>query len=132
MNLVLRFVLVAGGLFFALMGIGFLLNPAVSAVSFGLEAADAAGLAALRADMTAFFVVAGGSMIWGGWRRNGDVLLVPAALFAIALLGRIVSMMADGTVEGFWLPMLVEAVTTTLCLVGSRVLPHRDLAEIRG
>ena len=62
------------------------------------------------------------------WRkresRNGDVLLVPAGLFGIALLGRIVSVAADGTEPGFWLPMAVEAITVVVLLVASRVLPH--------
>lgn len=128
MMMILRLLLVAGGGAFVLIGIGFLLDPANSAAGFGLEAVDASGMAALRADMTAFFVLGGGCMIWGGWRRNGDALLVPAALFSIALLGRCVSVLADGTVAGFWLPMMIEAVVAVLCLVASRVLPHRDLA----
>ena len=126
MRFIVTALLILGGMVFTGIGIGFLLNPASSAIGFGLEAIDASGLAALRADFTAFFVLAGVCMIWGGWRRNGDVLLVPAALFAIALLGRIVSMAGDGTVEGFWMPMLVEAGSVVLCVIGNRVLPHRD------
>ena len=127
MRLVLTAILVLGGLFFIFTGTGFLLDPATAGIGFGLEAVDASGLAAMRADMTAFFWLAGFAMVWGGWRRNGDVLLIPAALMLIALFGRIVSMVADGTVEGFWMPMLVESVTAVICLFGSRVLPHRDL-----
>ena len=126
MRFILTALLILAGMVFTGIGIGFLLNPANSAVGFGLEAIDPSGLAALRADFTAFFVVAGVCMIWGGWRRNGDVLLIPAALFAIAITGRIVSIVGDGTVEGFWLPMLVEAASVALCLVGNRLLPHRD------
>lgn len=132
MNLILRLALIVGGMVFTGVGVGFLLDPANSAVGFGLEAIDPSGLAALRADFTAFFVLSGLCMIWGGWRRNGDVLLVPAALYAIALFGRIVSVAGDGTVEGFWMPMLIEAVTVVLCLIGSRVLPHHDLTEAEG
>ena len=53
-------------------------------------------------------------------------MLIPALLFGIALLGRCVSAIADGTVEGFWLPMLIEGATVVLCLVASRVLPDRE------
>jgi hypothetical protein len=31
-------------------------------------------------------------MIWGAWKRNGELLLVPAALFGIAFAGRAVSL----------------------------------------
>ena len=121
----LRLLLILGGGAFVLIGCSFLFDPAVAGIGFGIEPLDPAGLAALRADFTAFFAIAGGAMIWGGWRGRGDVLLVPALLFGIALLGRTISIFADGTVAGFWLPMLIEAGTATLCLVASRVLPHR-------
>ena len=130
MAMILRLLLIAGGVFYALIGLSFLFDPAVTAVGFGIEALDPVGLAAVRADFTAFFAVAGGAMVWGGWRRQGDVLLVPAVLFGIALLGRTVSIFADGTVAGFWLPMLIEAATATLCLVASRALPHRDIPPV--
>jgi hypothetical protein len=64
-------------------------------------------------------------MIWGAWKRNGDLLLAPAAIFGIALLGRFVSLIVDGAYPQFWSPMLVEAAAVLLSLVGSRVLPHR-------
>lgn len=125
MRLVLTGLIFAGGLMYLLLGIGFLVDPASSGVDFGLTSKGAHGLATMRADMTAFFVVAAGSMVIGAWRRNGDLLLVAAALFAIALLGRIVSLFVDGTWDGFAFPMLVEAVTVIILLIANRVLPHR-------
>lgn len=124
MILVLRALLFVGGLFFVAMGIGFLLTPVGSAAGFGLAPQGVMGLATIRADMTAFFVVAGGCLIWGGWSRKGDPLLVSAALMAIALVGRIVTLMTDGPYQGFWQPMLVEAVIVVIALIGSRMLPH--------
>lgn len=130
MQLILRLALIVGGMVFTGIGLGFLLDPANSAAGFGLEAVDPSGLAALRADFTAFFVLSGGCMIWGGWRRNGDVLLVPAALYAIALFGRIVSVAGDGTVAGFWLPMLVEAGTIAVNAAGFAMFGRRRRATI--
>lgn len=124
MVLVLRALLFIGGLFFAGVGIGFLLTPVSSAAGFGLAPQGVMGLATLRADMTAFFIVAGGCLIWGGWSRKGDPLLVSAALMAIALVGRIVTLASDGDYEGFWQPMMIEAVTAIIALIGSRMLPH--------
>lgn len=125
MRLILTALIFVGGLFFLITGIGFLIDPATNAEGFGIKALSSTGLAAIRADMTAFFVVAAVCMIGGAWYRNGTILLVPAALFGIALLGRTISIFADGTTEGFWLPMAVEATCVIVLLIASRVLPHR-------
>ena len=125
MRLILTALIFVEGLFFLVMGANFLIMPSSAVTSFALSPNGPAGLAVLRADFPALFFVGGGAMIWGAWKRNGDLLLVPAAIFGIALFGRLVSVFADGTTAGFWLPMLVEAVAVLLSLIGSRVLPHR-------
>lgn len=125
MRLVLTALIFVMGLFFLMMGVNFLAMPLSAAAGFGLSPVGTAGLAALRADFPAFFFVGGGAMIFGAWKRDGDLLLVPAALFGIALLGRCISAIADGTETAFWLPMMVEASAVILSLLGSRVLPHR-------
>ncbi len=127
MWIMLRAVLLLGGIFYVLLGIGFLVNPVSSGTDFGLLPQGTMGLATIRADMTAFFVVAGGCLIWGAWARKGDPLLVTATLMAIALIGRFVTLIADGPHDGFWTPMLVEAITISLALLGSRLLPHTAL-----
>ena len=125
MRLILTALIFVEGLFFLVMGLNFLVMPASAVASFALTPDGPGGLAVLRADFPALFFVGGGAMIWGAWKRNGDLLLVPAAIFGIALFGRLVSVFADGTVPGFWVPMLVEAAAVLLSLIGSRVLPHR-------
>lgn len=95
-----------------------------------LDPVGPGGLAVLRADMTAFFVVAGGCQLWGGWRRNGDLLLVPALLFGIAFTGRAISATLDGTAPGFAMPMAVEALQVVLAIAAWRVLPHHKISEI--
>ena len=129
----MRFVLTAlamiGGIVFTLVGLGFLFEPESTGAGFSLVPNGAPGLAVLRADMTAFFVVGGVCMIWGAWKRNGELLLVPAALFGIAFAGRLVSAIVDGATPGFWLPMLIEAATVAVNLLGSRYLPHEAVGE---
>lgn len=127
MALVLRALLFVGGLFFVLMGIGFLLDPVGSGADFGIAPQGTLGLASMRADMTAFFVVAGGCMIWGGWARKGDPLLVTAALMAIAIIGRLYTLILNGPHDEWFVPIIVEAVTVILALLGSRMLPHTAL-----
>ena len=129
MRIVLTALIFVGGLFFLVTGLGFLIDPINSGESFGLRPIDAYGLSTMRADMTAFFVVGGVCMIWGAWRRNGELLLVPAALFGIAFAGRLVSAIVDGATPGFWLPMLIEAATVAVNLLGSRYLPHEAVGE---
>lgn len=125
MRLILTAVIFVLGLLFVVQGFNFMILPAGAAPGFGLAPNGAAGLAVLRADFPAFFLVGGGALIWGAWKRNGDILLIPALLFGIAFFGRCVSIFADGVYEGFWFPMAVEASTVILSLIGSRVLPHR-------
>lgn len=125
MRLILTALIFAEGLLFLVLGLSFLATPQSAAVGFGLAADGPAGLAVLRADFPALFFVGGGAMIWGAWKRNGDLLLVPAAIFGIALLGRCVSLVADGAYPQFWFPMLVEAAAVLLSLIASRMLPHR-------
>lgn len=125
MRVLLTGLIFAGGLLFLFMGFGFLLDPVASGTDFGLTASGAQGLATMRADMTAFFVVGAVCMMVGAWRRNGDLLLVPAGLFGLALLGRCVGLMVDGPWDGYWMPMLVEGAMVILLLIASRVLPHR-------
>lgn len=125
MRLILTALIFAQGLLFIVLGLQFLIMPAEVAPDFGLAAQGPQGLAVLRADFPALFFVGGGAMIWGAWKRNGDLLLIPALLFGIALFGRCVSVAVDGIAPGFWTPMAVEAVAVLLTLTASRVLPHR-------
>jgi hypothetical protein len=129
----MRFVLTAlamiGGIVFVLVGLGFFFQPQSTGAGFGLLANGVPGIAVMRADMTAFFVVGGGCMIWGAWKRNGELLLVPAALFGVAFAGRLVTVVADGATPQFWLPMLVEGATVIVTWLASRHLPHQAVGE---
>lgn len=76
MRLVLTALIFGAGLLFFLIGFNFLLMPAEAGAGFGLSPNGTAGLAVLRADFPAFFIVGAACMIWGAWKRNGDLLLV--------------------------------------------------------
>ena len=132
MRLILTALIFLVGLFDLFLGLGFLISPESSGINFGLTPNGPMGLAVLRADFTAFFCVSAACMMWGAWRRNGDLLLVPAALFGTAFIGRAVSAAADGTVPGFWVPMAVEAFHVILLFAAWRVLPHHKIEEIAG
>ncbi|WP_271439962.1 DUF4345 family protein [Pontixanthobacter luteolus] len=124
MRLILTALLFVGGLFFVVTGADFLIRPEDAAAGFGMAATTKTGLAAIRGDMTAFFLITGLSMLIGAWRRNGDILLIPAFMLGCALLGRFITLLVNGADDGFFLPMIVEGVFVILSLLGSRILPH--------
>ena len=120
------------GMFNLFLAVSFLYDPAGMGASFGLTPNGPLGTAVLRADFTAFFAVIGLCMLRGAWKRNGDVLLVPAALFGIAFCGRAVTGLLDGTQIGFFQPMVFEAAQFLLLVVGWRVVPHHAIDELTG
>ena len=126
MALVFRGLLLLAGLFFVLMGTGFMIDPATSGAQFGMLPDGNQGLSSMRADMTAFFWVGGGIMAWSAWRRSAVLLPAAGALFAIAFIGRLVTVLFDGTYDGWPAPMAIEAVTVALCAIG-----YRQFAKFR-
>jgi hypothetical protein len=132
----MRFVLTALifiiGLFDLLMAASFLLTPLTAGQSLGVVpfAGVGAGLSTIRGDFTSFFGVAGFAMLWGAWRRNADLMLVPLLLFAVTLTGRAIDLLVVGPYPGWALPMSVEAVEVILLLAGWRFLPHHKIAEL--
>ena len=132
MRLILTALIFLVGLFDLFLAIGFLTDPATNGAALGVLPDGVAGLSTMRADFTAFFLVAAGCMMWGAWRRNGDLLLPPAALFGVALIGRTINLAIHGPFAGFALPMAVEAFHTVLLIAAWRVLPHNKIEEIAG
>lgn len=124
MRLALTALIFLIGIGFIMVGISFLVDPEGTGAGFGLAVRGIEGLAVLRADMTAFFLVAGIFMLYGAWKRNGDAMLVAALLLGIAFTGRMVSVVVDGAYPQFWLPMLGEALIVVITLIASRILPH--------
>ena len=132
MRIVLIALIFLFGLFDLLMAIGFLLNPVQAAAGLGMTVGGAQELSSVRADFTAFFGVTAVCMMLGAWRRNGDLLLVPAALLAIAFIGRTISAAINGTSPGFFEPMIVEALQVVLLGIGWKVIPHHTIDELTG
>ncbi|MCC6926236.1 hypothetical protein [Novosphingobium sp.] len=118
------------GLFNLALGLSFLYDPGGMGLQFGVSPNGPLGFAVLRADFPAFFLVIGFCMLRGAWVRNGDLLLVPAALFAIAFTGRAISALVSGTQPGFFEPMVVEALQFVLLVIGWKVVPHHKIEEL--
>ena len=120
------------GLFDLFLAASFLFDPVTNGAALGVKPDGIAGISTIRADFTAFFLVAGAGMLWGAWRRKGDLLLAPAALFGIAFIGRAIDLAVNGAYPMWWQPMTVEALESVLALAAWRVLPHHKIEEIAG
>ena len=134
MRLILTALIFLTGMFDLFMSASFLLNPQTTAAggAFGLAPIGVAGLSTIRGDMTSFFGVGAVCMMVGAWRRNADLLLVPALLFGTALTVRALSLAVDGTYPAFFVPMAVEAFHVVLLGLAWRLLPHHAIDEIAG
>jgi hypothetical protein len=130
MRLVLSALVYLSGLLCLFLAVGFLTDPATSAAGLGIKAEGAAALSTIRDDFTAFFGVTGALMLCGAWRRNGDLLLVPALIYGTAFTVRLIGLAIDGTYPMFVQPMAVELFWTVLLIAAWRVLPHHKLAEV--
>lgn len=132
----MRFILTAliflTGLFDLFIALTFLIGPADAGAGLGVAAIAQIGTSTIRADFTAFFGVAAGCMMWGAWRRNGDLLLVPALLFATSFTGRAIDLAVSGAYPGWPVPMTVEAFHVILLGAAWRLLPHHHIDEIAG
>jgi len=132
----MRFVLTALifviGLFDLLMAGSFLLTPLTAAQGLGVApwSGSPEGVSTLRADFTSFFGVSGFAMLWGAWRRNADLLLVPLLLFAVTLSARALDLVVSGVYPGWAMPMAVEALEVVLLLAAWHYLPHHKIAEL--
>lgn len=130
MRLILTALVFLVGLFDLFMGLNFLFNPVQTAAGFGLAPTGTNGLSTLRADFMAFFGVVAACMMIGAWRRNADLLLVPAALMATAVTVRAISLALDGSYPGFFVPMAVELAHVALLVAAWRVLPHHRIEDL--
>ena len=129
MSVILRVSLFLLGVLYIVIGFGFLTDPVGSGADFGiapLADAGAQGLSSIRADFTSFFWVSAGCLIIGAWKANASLLNVGAALLGTVFVVRGVSVVLDGTYEGWMMPMGVELLTAVVALAGARILPEGD------
>jgi len=128
-NWVLRGAVLLWAVFFTILGVQGILDPATFTETFGI-AIDGAAANTVRADLSAFFLVAAAGAAIGallpGWTRT---LLVPAALYGTALAGRLIGVaLGDMVNPGIVQAMIIEALTVAL-MVGSWWVLSRPAIE---
>jgi len=109
--------------FFTILGVQGVLDPATFTDTFGIGI-DGAAANTVRADLSAFFLVAAGGAAIGalvpGWTR---ALLVPAALYGTALTGRLIGAAMGDFINGAIIQaMIIEALTVALMVASWWVL----------
>ena len=134
-NWVLRGAVLLWEVFFTILGAQGLLDPATYTETFGI-AVDGAAANTVRADLSAFFLVAAGSAAIGALVRGWTgALLVPAALYGTALAGRLIgAALGDAVGAAIVQAMIIEALTLLLmagswCVLSGRASRGDTVAD---
>ena len=115
------------GLLYITLSLGFLLDPAQAAARLGIGAIAPLGLATLRGDFIGFFGTIGILALLGAVRNEARYYIAPLMLVGMTLAGRLITVVASGFDATMGPPMLVEAVTVALLLLGRRSLKTNRL-----
>ena len=121
----LTVVTVLPGLLFVITGLRWLVDPASAAIPLGLSIESGLGLSSQVGDLSAFFLVAGLSILIAIVTRKRTWFYPPVMLLLIAATGRTVAWVVHGAA---FAPQLIifEVVVAVLLLTASRYLPERD------
>jgi hypothetical protein len=115
------------GLLYITLSLGFLLDPAQAAARLGIGAIAPLGMATLRGDFIGFFGTIGILALLGAVRNEARYYIAPLMLVGMTLAGRLITVVASGFDATMGPPMLVEAVTVALLLLGRRSLKTNRL-----
>ncbi len=113
------------GLLFVFMGLRWLVDPVGAAIPHGLATESGLGLSSQVGDLSAFFLVAGLSILIALVTGRRTWFYPPAMLLLIAVTGRIVAWVAHGAALA---PQIIifEIAIALLLLTASRYLPVKD------
>lgn len=125
MRLVLRILVAVVGVAAILLAAQFWLNPVQPAARLGLDARGALGLATIRADIAAFFATAGILSLIAAVRAEARLMTTPLLLVALALAGRVVTVVDQGFTPAQAPPMAVEATLVALFALARRGMKGR-------
>lgn len=128
-NWILRGILILWAAFFGLTGIQGLLSSAPYFDLFGVTGGET-GINTLRADLSAFFLVSAAGALIGALRPGASrALLMPAALFGTALVGRAIGLaLGDPMTAEITQAMIAEAISVALMLGTMRQLSQKTTA----
>jgi hypothetical protein len=115
----MRIVILVLGAGFLLQGLAWIAAPRAAATNLGMPLLDGLGRSTQIGDFAAFFLIAGGTMLFGSRRGQERLLLVPAALFASAAAVRTIAWLFHGAAFA-GLFIAVEVVAAVLLARAAR------------
>lgn len=119
---VVRIVVGLIGVAAVLLALRIWVAPAAVGAQLGVAGQGGLGLATLRADVAGFFGAAGVLALAAAVRDDRRLLTAPLLMIALALSGRLVTVVADGLDPAQIPSMVVEAVLLVLLALGRRTL----------
>lgn len=114
------------GLLFAVLGLGFWLQPDVAAARLNLDALGLGGLSTLRADMGGLFIGLALLCLGGAWRKQRWMALSAALVFAAIVVGRLIGVALDGWADGAAVSLAVEVAALAALMLYVRSLKAPD------
>lgn len=124
MQLLLRVLVGTAGLLGLLVLARIWMAPAEVASQLGVAASGPLGLATIRADMGGFFGAGGVFALIAAIKGRGGLLFASSVLIALALVGRVIAVAANGFATEMGPPMAIEAVLLVLFVAGWKWLPR--------
>ncbi len=118
MQIIARILVGVAGLLGLLVALRMWMAPDEVAVQLGVQAVGPLGLATLRADVAGFFAAAGGLSLFAAIRNRAAVLTAPMVLIALALTGRLVTIVLSGFSNEMIAPMAIEGVLLVILAFG--------------
>lgn len=119
-NWVSRILLALVGLLFVSISAGFLFMTQNSAADVGLDISTLAGYATVRADMSAYFIVSGGILLYASARKAAHMLWPVLLLIIAAYLGRLMTVFVNGYETASFTPMIVETIIIALIIYAQK------------
>ena len=108
------------GLFSLAMGLMAFAQPVQLGEMLGLGALPPLGGNSLRADLGAFFLASALAALLALFAGRAQWMWGAAALFGLAVIGRILGVAVDGAPEGVVQPIYIELVLVALYVFGAK------------
>ena len=105
-----RVLVIAYGLLFGALGLGFWAAPTLLAQRFSIEALSISGLSTIRADLGGLFLALSALCLVGAWTRRQPLLVAAALMLSAIVVGRLIGWASSGEITGLAGPLAVEIV----------------------
>ncbi len=122
-HIAVRILVAATGALLLFLGVVAWADPLRLALKLGVQPAAPLGAATLRADLGAFFAVAGGMALLAAYRRAPALLTPPLLLIALALAGRCLALAVAPFDAAMIQPMVAEALMVGVFAAGRFLAP---------